>query len=352
MPSSFLKRSPNSALRFFATASVFGMCLITLGSAQPVAPNSSRKIPSVQFVTVQKDVRLEVLNWGGDGRPVVLLAGLGGTAHDFDEFAQKLTKSYRVYGITRRGFGASSTPPPLPENYTANRLADDVLAVCATLQLVRPVLIGHSIAGQELSSIGSRHPGKVAGLIYLDATSAYAYYDRAQGDFLLDLFDLQEKLAQLGSRNPIAASGPADISPIVRELRETLLPQFIKDLENWEKNVQGLSAPPPPPPGERTPREWAVPLIFGGQQKFTKIEAPVLAIIAVPHDLSHISDPAIRARAAAWDKERMSRQARAFELGVPSSRVVRLANANHRVFQSNELEVLREINSFIATLKQ
>lgn len=305
-PSPMLNRSIHLALRFFVTASMFVMRPTAPVSAQSLAPNASAQSPSVQSVTVQKDVQLEVLDWGGDGRPVVLLAGLGGTAHDFIEFAPKLTKSYHVYGITRRGFGASSTPPPLPENYTANRLAYDVLAVCATLKLIRPVLVGHSIAGEELSSIGSRHPGKVAGLIYLDATSAYAYYDRTQGDFLLDLFDLQEKLAQLGSRNPVTNNGPVDIRPIVNELREILLPQFEKDLQRWERDTQGLSPPPPARPGERTPREWAVPLVLGGQQKFTKIEAPVLAIIAVPHDLSHIRDSAVRAKAEAWDEERMS----------------------------------------------
>ena len=44
-----------------------------------------------QFVAVQEDVRLEVLDWGGSGRPVVLLAGSGNTAHIFDDFAPKLT---------------------------------------------------------------------------------------------------------------------------------------------------------------------------------------------------------------------------------------------------------------------
>src|SRR5713226_1041280 len=62
---------------------------------------------AIQFVSVDKDVRLEVLDWGGLGRPVILLAGGGNTAHVFDEFAPKLTASYHVYGITRRGFGAS-----------------------------------------------------------------------------------------------------------------------------------------------------------------------------------------------------------------------------------------------------
>ena len=43
------------------------------------------------------------------------------------------------------------------------------------LKIQKPVLIGHSIAGEELSSIGSRHPGKVAGLIYLDSGYSYTY---------------------------------------------------------------------------------------------------------------------------------------------------------------------------------
>ena len=34
----------------------------------------------VQFVTVDENVRLEVLDWGGAGRPIVLLAGMGNTA--------------------------------------------------------------------------------------------------------------------------------------------------------------------------------------------------------------------------------------------------------------------------------
>jgi len=47
---------------------------------------------------------------GRIGTPIVLLAGRGFTAHVFDGFAEKLTDSYHVYGITRRGFGAPSKP--------------------------------------------------------------------------------------------------------------------------------------------------------------------------------------------------------------------------------------------------
>src|ERR1700676_3567497 len=64
----------------------------------------------VRFVTVDENVKLEVLDWGGSGRPLVLLSGSGNNGHVFDEFAPKLISQYHVYAITRRGFGESSHP--------------------------------------------------------------------------------------------------------------------------------------------------------------------------------------------------------------------------------------------------
>lgn len=101
---------------------------------------------TAQIVTVNGDVKLEILDWGGTGRPLVLLAGLGNSAHIFDTFAPRLRASYHVYGVTRRGFGFSSVPTT---GYAADRLGDDVLEVMAALQLRNPVLVGHSIAGSE-----------------------------------------------------------------------------------------------------------------------------------------------------------------------------------------------------------
>src|SRR5947208_6273468 len=141
-----------------------------------------------QFVTVDKNVRLEVLDWGGSGRPLVLLAGGGDTAHVFDDFAPKLTPTFHVYGITRRGFGESGFSP---EGYGADRLGDDVLAALDALKLVRPVLVGHSLGGEELSSVATRYPNRVAGLVYLEAGYPYAF-DNGKGPSVKEFQDARK----------------------------------------------------------------------------------------------------------------------------------------------------------------
>lgn len=295
------------------------------------------------FITVDKNVKLQVIDWGGSGRPVVLLAGLGGSAHVFDKFAPKLTANYHVYGITRRGFGASSAPAPATGDYSADRLGDDVLAVVDSLKLNRPVLVGHSIAGEELSSVGSRYPDKVAGLIYLDAGYSYAYYDRSRGDLVLDSLELRKKLTQL-----LPGAAPQDQKQLVQELLQTSLPQFEKDLREQQKALQSI----PALPQSGGLSSFTFQAVFAGEQKYTDIRVPILAIFAVPHDLGSLfkDDPTARGAAEAIDAAFAGAQAKAFEIGLPSARVVRLPNADHWVFQSNEADVLREMNAFLGSL--
>ena len=265
------------------------------GSARPLDLEHATKESSwrrdrtphqIQFVTVEENVKLEVVDWGGSGRALVLLAGGNNTVHSFDRFAPKLTTAYRVYGITRRGSGTSSVPPPTRANYAADRLGDDILAVMAALKLDRPILVGHSLAGEELSSVGSRHPEKVAGLIYLDAGYSYAY----------------------------------DPSP-----SEPSSPQSQREIATVQDALRA------------------------GWQKYTRIDVPILAIYALPHERG-ITDPAKRAEADARDLAFQGAMAKAFEKGLPSARVVWLPHAEHFVFRSNEADVLREMNSFIAGL--
>jgi non-heme chloroperoxidase len=296
----------------------------------------------IRLIRVASNVQLEVLDWGGSGRPVVLLAGLGNTAHVFDDFAPKLAAAFHVYGITRRGFGASSVPPDTNGNYSADRLGDDVLAVADTLGLNRPVLIGHSIAGEELSSVGARHPEMVGGLIYLDAGYSYAFYDRSQGDVILDSLALRRELEQL-----IRVQAPQEQKRAAGDLL-TSLPRFENELRAYQRDTQFI--PEPHRPEGKVPR--AIQAIVAGEQEYTDIRCPILAIFAVPHDLGSVFQdaPVARAAAQAADTAQTAIQVRAFEDGLPSARVVRLRNASHYVFRSNEADVLREIKAFVAGL--
>jgi non-heme chloroperoxidase len=58
---------------------------------------------TIQFITVDKNVKLQVLDWGGSGPPLVFLAGLGNTAHVFDTFAPKSDVRQRPCAPVRAG---------------------------------------------------------------------------------------------------------------------------------------------------------------------------------------------------------------------------------------------------------
>ena len=208
---------------------------------RPLSAQDSIKNPteSIQFVTVDRDVKLEVIDWGGTGRPMIFLAGMNNTAHDFGGFARQFTKEHHVYGITRRGYGASSKPLPANGNYTADRMGDDVLAVIHSLQLDRPVLVGHSFAGEEMSSIGSRFPASVAGLVYLDAAYGFAFYDPAHPAMELEMNDLKRRIDQV-------EAGGIDEKKALLEL-EVSVSEFEKTLHNSNAGVASMPPIPPRP---------------------------------------------------------------------------------------------------------
>lgn len=301
--------------------------------------------PTQQFVTVEPGVKLEVLDWGGPengspARALVFLAGLGDTAHAFDDFAPRFTSRYHVYGITRRGFGASSQPAPTGANYSADRLGEDVVAVIDALHLNHPVLAGHSIAGEELSWMGTHDPAKVAGLIYLDADWD-AFYDPARGDSWTDMLDVLRRLEAL------RAGSVYDTA-----YREGLIgatDQLSRDLHADAARFAALpNLPAPPPP-------LSVPLaIRFGMEKFAAIHDPAMDIVACPHDMSPMfrgplaHDEAAQKAIEADDLRHCMEKSTAFGAAMPWVPVVRIAHANHYIYRSNADEVERAMNDFLS----
>jgi non-heme chloroperoxidase len=290
---------------------------------------------AVKFVTVEPGVQLEVLDWGGSGRPLIFLAGAGNTAHRFDGFAPQFTAQHHVYGITRRGFGASSQPAPANGNYSADHLGDDVLAVIQTLHIERPVLVGHSMAGEELSSIGSRFPQKVSGLIYLDAATDFALYDPAHPVMEIEMNEIKKRIDEI-------KAGGVDEQKKLREL-ETAIANFEPVLRQY--NVEIVNMPPLPP------RSSIGAALNFGMQKYTSIPVPALAIYACPHNWDRFPGPPERKAALVVDDTaHCNAWADNFSRGVPGARIVRIQNADHYVYLSNEAQVVREMNSFLAML--
>jgi pimeloyl-ACP methyl ester carboxylesterase len=327
------------------------LALVPGKTAWAIPPSADASPHKVRFVTTDDHVKLEVLDWGGTGRPLVFLAGLGGTAHVFDKFAPGFTGKYHVYGITRRGYGQSDKPEPTVENYAADRLGDDVLAVIDALKLDHPVLVGHSIAGEELSSIGTRHPEKVAGLIYLDAGYAYAFYTPGNliplgSNLTIDANDLNRRQLQVN----LAGTTPEAIATLDDMIRNGL-PQLKADLvatrraiEEQRKMLAQAASPAP-----QSLREKIADAVFSGEAKYTAIKAPILAIFAVPETVSPEAPTNIRAITKMQDVERAA-EARRFQAGNPAAHVVLIGNSRHDVFNSNTAQVVREMNAFLGRL--
>src|SRR6476661_1597749 len=103
-------------------------------------------IPSDQFVVLD-GVRFHYLDWGGDGDPLLLLAGLGCTAHVFAELAPHLSDRFRVVALTRRGHGLTAR---VPSDHGLDEGAEDARRLLDALGIERAHVAGHSMGGGEV----------------------------------------------------------------------------------------------------------------------------------------------------------------------------------------------------------
>src|SRR5688572_30304636 len=311
--------------------------VVPLGSQQP----TDWKDPSShvgRFVPVGQDVRLEVLDWGGAGRPLVLLAGGGDTAHVFDDFAPRLTSEFHVYGITRRGFGESGFAPL---TLGSDTFGDDVLAVLDALKLESPVLAGHSIGGQELSSIGTRYPNRAAALVYLDAAYPYAFDNGKVPTF--------KEISEVGfPQTPPPTDADLATFDGLRQYYTRVLGFTYPEAELRQRRSatpEGRVGPMRSFPGGRS--------LTAGMKQYVQIQPPALFLVSSQSPglwAETSADPVIRKQIFAMSAL-LDRQAKSIEDGLPGARVVKLTGANHYVFLSNEADVLREMRAFIGRLR-
>jgi pimeloyl-ACP methyl ester carboxylesterase len=322
---------------------VWNVLTTPVGSASPATQDNSANKAScsdnagqkVTFVTVEPGVQLEVLDWGGTGETLVLLAGMGDNAHVFDQFAYQFTDRFHVIGITRRGFGRSSQPA---HGYDLATRARDDMAVLDKLNISQAVFVGHSIAGTELSKLGAAYPDRVKKLVYLDGL------DNASGGWanlpqpplppentVEELESVQRLAAALarsdGHRKPLAA-----ICNMIRTGPSGRVLGAITPPDISRKILEGLQ------PAE-----------------YDRIQAPALGIfnkITPRYRLPYYGslgpaqqkelDRSIESLSK-WVEGAIQR----FRSGVKSSRVVELHDTNHYVYINEEALVVREMRKFL-----
>jgi pimeloyl-ACP methyl ester carboxylesterase len=301
----------------------------------------------VRWITVDSSVRLEVLDWGGSGRPIVLL-GCYLTAHLYDEFAPKLTDRFHVYGITRRGLGASDKPP---SGYSAQRSADDVLEVLDRLKMNKPILVGYSCGGQVLSMLGSQHSDRLGGLVYFDAAD----------DPTLTPADYEVRFPDPTQLPPSIKPAPA---PDYSSFEAYRLAQrrdhgvAFPEAEWRQQFVANPDGSVGPSRGSPVIRR-AITEDSRVKPDYARIRVPVLAIYRKDPPFEEIladfaprneqERGALRQQYAAT-RAMVSRWQRDLLAGVPTARIVDLPGANLYMFLSNEADVLREVRAFAATL--
>jgi pimeloyl-ACP methyl ester carboxylesterase len=281
------------------------------------------------LVAIRADVHLEVLDWGGHGPALVFLAGFGDTAHVFDGFAPQFTDRFHVFGITRRGFGASSRPAA---GYDTRTLAQDITLALDSLGVDRAAFVGHSFAGTELSYLGAFYGDRVSHLVYLDASY----------DFASLYADPRWKRAYPIPRPPLPRTpemaawqewftltlGPGFPPAEIRILNATGSRDSLADI------LQRSTAP----------------------SDFRRIRSPVLALWAAPTSVQEqypywkILDSAARARleeSFALTQAVRRVHLRRFGQLVRGARILRIPGGRHYLFLSHPAEVTRAIRAFL-----
>ncbi len=112
------------------------------------------------------------LAWGevGNGKPLVLVHGWTGSAHDFTLRIHELSRDRRVLAIDHRGHGHSASAAHL-QSHSIARLAAD-LEAWADDVIGEPFdLLGHSMGGRVVIDYALARPEMLRSLILMDTTA-------------------------------------------------------------------------------------------------------------------------------------------------------------------------------------
>ena len=102
----------------------------------------------------------------GQGQPVVLLHGWGGSIKSFEVVHNYLKNHCKVYSLDLPGFGQSEEPP---SPWDLSCYADLVEQFLNRLQINNPILIGHSFGGRIIIKLAGERKLPMKKIILVDS---------------------------------------------------------------------------------------------------------------------------------------------------------------------------------------
>ena len=296
----------------------------------------------VRFREVAPAVRLEILDWGGAGPHLLLLAGHGDSAHVFDDCALQLVSKFRVLALTRRGFGASSQPQ---RGYDLATLVQDIARVITVLKIAPVHLVGHSIAGDEMTRFAGTYPQLLGKLVYLEAA-----YDR------IEARRVEASFPKLPEPPSPLLSDLASPAALQRYLARTSVPMPESEIRH-DKGVHPVG--PVRPVGHahadfsrgrehgRAPRLRSDSRSNVGDLRGSTNGRPTGSALPSPYRRGDQATRVALDRIFGIWQAAATAQRRGFAAAVPLARVVELKGASHYVFISHPRDVVDTMVAFL-----
>src|SRR5690606_29290029 len=107
----------------------------------------------------------------GEGKPLLLLHGIFGSADNWLTFSRSLSDQYRSYSVDLRNHGQSPHDPVF--DYPA--MVEDVKLFIEKHGLENPAIIGHSMGGKVAMNFAVAYPDLLSRLVVVDI--APRFYD-------------------------------------------------------------------------------------------------------------------------------------------------------------------------------
>ena len=119
--------------------------------------------PTAALIKLPSGVTLHYVVQGRpDGKPLVLLHGIGDSWHSYELVLPHIPDRYRVYAVSMRGHGWSDAPS---SGYGHEDFAGDVTAFLEALDLRKVTLVGHSLGSFVSQVVAARDSGRLDSLV-------------------------------------------------------------------------------------------------------------------------------------------------------------------------------------------